>query len=148
MRIGLLTLTIAIVALSTSGCSSFRGWMGASKAAPDEFRVVTRAPLSMPPDYGLVAPQPGAPRPQETDARQSARQIVVDRQGGLVNPAAEVGRVTRAAGVMYLLDAPETMVTVNPSPECFEFFVVGASAGRSQFCFGGTNSVTKLVRRA
>jgi hypothetical protein len=49
--------------------------------------------------------------------------------------------------LLWLLDAPETMVTVNPSPDCFEFFVVGASAGRSQFCFGGTNSVTKLVRR-
>jgi len=49
--------------------------------------------------------------------------------------------------LLWLLDAPETMVTVNPSPECFEFFVVGASAGRSQFCFGGTNSVTKPVER-
>jgi hypothetical protein len=49
--------------------------------------------------------------------------------------------------LLWLLDAPETMVTVNPSPDCFEFFVVGASAGRSQFCFGGTNSVTKPVRR-
>jgi hypothetical protein len=47
--------------------------------------------------------------------------------------------------LLWLLDAPETMVTVNPSPDCFEFFVVGASAGRSQFCFGGTNSVTKAV---
>lgn len=50
--------------------------------------------------------------------------------------------------LLWLLDAPETLVTVNPSPDCFEFFVVGASAGRSQFCFGGTNSVTKRVRRA
>ena len=49
--------------------------------------------------------------------------------------------------LLWLLDAPDTMVTVNPSPDCFEFFVVGASAGRSQFCFGGTNSVTKPVRR-
>jgi hypothetical protein len=47
--------------------------------------------------------------------------------------------------LLWLLDAPETPVTVNPSPDCFEFFVVGASAGRSQFCFGGTNSVTKKV---
>jgi hypothetical protein len=47
----------------------------------------------------------------------------------------------------WLEDAPETMVTVNPSSDCFEFFVVGASAGRSQFCFGGTNSVTKPVQR-
>ena len=46
----------------------------------------------------------------------------------------------------WLLDAPETLVTVNPSPDCFEFFVVGGSAGRSQFCFGGTHSVTKQIR--
>ena len=57
-------------------------------------------------------------------------------------------RLRRAPGgpLLSLLDAPETLVTVNPSPECFEFFVVGASAGRSQFCFGGTNSVTKAVQ--
>jgi hypothetical protein len=47
----------------------------------------------------------------------------------------------------WLQDAPETLVTVNPSADCFEFFVVGAKAGRSQFCFGGTNSVTKPVVR-
>lgn len=82
MRTRLLTVVIAGVALSATSCSSLRGWMGADKAPPDEFRVVTRAPLSMPPDFGLVAPQPGAPRPQETDVRQSARQIVVDREGG------------------------------------------------------------------
>ena len=35
----------------------------------------------------------------------------------------------------WLEDAPDTMVTVNPSADCFEFFVVGAKAGRSQFCF-------------
>ncbi|MFG1949056.1 hypothetical protein [Nonomuraea sp. NPDC048826] len=47
----------------------------------------------------------------------------------------------------WLLDAPDTPVTVNPSADCFELFVVGAKAGRSQFCFGGTNSVTKPVIR-
>lgn len=82
MRTRLLTLLIAAAALSVTGCSNLRGWLGADKTPPDEFRVVTRAPLSLPPDYGLVAPQPGAARPQETDVRQSARQIVVDREGG------------------------------------------------------------------
>jgi hypothetical protein len=47
----------------------------------------------------------------------------------------------------WLEDAPETMVNVMPSADCFEMFVVGASAGRSQYCFGGTNSVTKPVQR-
>jgi hypothetical protein len=49
--------------------------------------------------------------------------------------------------LLWLLDAPETMINVYPSPDCFEFFVVGASAGRSQFCFGGTNTVTKKIIR-
>jgi hypothetical protein len=48
----------------------------------------------------------------------------------------------------WLEDAPQTQVSVNPSADCFEFFVVGASAGRSQYCFGGTNSVTRAVVRA
>lgn len=84
MRIAVISLILAGAALSVTGCSNLRGWLGADKAPPDEFRVVTRAPLSMPPDYGLVAPQPGAPRPQETAVRDTARQIVVDRQGGPV----------------------------------------------------------------
>lgn len=46
----------------------------------------------------------------------------------------------------WLLDQGDTMVSVNPSPDCFEFFVVGGQAGRSQFCFGGTNTVTKKVK--
>ena len=47
--------------------------------------------------------------------------------------------------LQWLLDKPETEMPVNPSADCFEIFVVGAKAGRSQFCFGGTNSVTKRI---
>ena len=49
--------------------------------------------------------------------------------------------------LLWLLDAPETLINPHPTPDCFEFFVVGASAGRSQYCFGGTHTVTKLVQR-
>jgi len=48
--------------------------------------------------------------------------------------------------LQWLLDAPDTEVGVSPNPETYEVFVVGASAGRSQFCFGGTNTVTKKVK--
>lgn len=64
----------------------------------------------------------------------------------MLNQSMDAFRVSHPE-LLWLEDAPETEVTVNPSPDCFEFFVVGASAGRSQFCFGGTNSVTKPVRR-
>ncbi|WP_157216633.1 UGSC family (seleno)protein [Flavisphingomonas formosensis] len=48
----------------------------------------------------------------------------------------------------WLEDAPETLVNVMPGVDSWEFFVVGASAGRSQYCFGGTHSVTKPVKAA
>lgn len=44
---------------------------------PDEFQVQTQAPLSMPPEYGLRPPRPGAPRPQEPLARDQAAGIMV-----------------------------------------------------------------------
>jgi hypothetical protein len=73
-------LALACAALLATGCSSLRSIAGLDKDAPDEFQVVQRAPLSMPPDFGLRAPDPGAPRPQETTTTDRARQIVIDRQ--------------------------------------------------------------------
>jgi hypothetical protein len=49
--------------------------------------------------------------------------------------------------LLWREDAPETMVSVMPSIDCREFFIRGASAGRSQYCFGGTHSITKSVKR-
>ncbi|WP_424135416.1 DUF3035 domain-containing protein [Roseomonas chloroacetimidivorans] len=47
--------------------------LGLTREAPDEFQVVTRAPLSIPPSMGdLPPPRPGAQRPQELSARDSA----------------------------------------------------------------------------
>lgn len=39
-----------------SGCDNARKALTQTKAAPDEFSVYTRAPLNMPPDYGLRPP--------------------------------------------------------------------------------------------
>jgi hypothetical protein len=53
--------------------------LGFIRDAPDEFRVTTRAPLSMPPDMagGLPSPRPGAPRPMERSARDEAEAVLV-----------------------------------------------------------------------
>jgi hypothetical protein len=50
---------------------------GMTRDAPDEFTVTTRAPLSMPPDFSLRPPQPGASRPQEQSISQSAQATIV-----------------------------------------------------------------------
>jgi hypothetical protein len=73
-------LVLACAAFLATGCSTLRSIAGLDKDAPDEFQVVQRAPLSMPPDFGLRAPDPGAARPQETTTTDRARQIVIDRE--------------------------------------------------------------------
>lgn len=68
---------LAGFALALSGCEGARSALGMDKQPPDEFAVVTRAPLSMPPDYGLRPPAPGAERPQEQNPRSRARDILL-----------------------------------------------------------------------
>ncbi len=72
---------VALVALSLSACGSVREAVGIDSNPPDEYQVVVRAPLSMPQDYGLKAPQPGAQRPQEDTLRDRTKQIVLDSEG-------------------------------------------------------------------
>ncbi len=67
-----LLITLGLAALALSACSEVRESLGLGRSPPDEFAVVDRPPLSMPPDFGLRPPQPGAPRPQEVDMKQRA----------------------------------------------------------------------------
>ena len=49
-------LTVAALTLAVSACGGFREQLGLEKQSPDEFRVVSRAPLTLPPDYSLRPP--------------------------------------------------------------------------------------------
>ncbi len=71
-----LFLSVVAFPLMLGGCSSIRETLGLTKQSPDEFRVVARAPLSMPPDYNLRPPVPGAPRPQEGSTKDQAAAAV------------------------------------------------------------------------
>jgi len=60
-------------AFGLAGCQSTAQALGMAKVTPDEFRVVTKAPLVVPPDYSLRPPAPGEPRPQELQPESAAR---------------------------------------------------------------------------
>ncbi len=76
-------LAAMVLAVSLGGCQQTRQAFGLEKSAPDEFQVVARAPLSLPPDYNLRPPQPGAARPQEGTTRDQAKSAVFgDASGG------------------------------------------------------------------
>jgi hypothetical protein len=69
-------LTVAVLLSGCSGDSLTRTF-GLTRDAPDEFTVVTRAPLSMPPDFSMRPPLPGAPRPQDETSRSKAESALV-----------------------------------------------------------------------
>jgi hypothetical protein len=69
-------LAVSIAALSLGGCDSLRRVAGIDKAPPDEFSVISRAPLELPPDYTLRPPRAGALRAQEVAPTDQARQTV------------------------------------------------------------------------
>jgi hypothetical protein len=58
---------LAVASVALSACGSVREDLGLGRSPPDEFAVIDRPPLAMPPDFNLRPPVPGAPRPQEID---------------------------------------------------------------------------------
>lgn len=81
-----MTRSITIMALAAaaaaSGCSTMQAALGSTKTAPDEFRVITSAPLTLPPDYSLRPPRPGDPRPQELDPTAEAHAALFGQDTG------------------------------------------------------------------
>lgn len=68
--------TFVLAAAAMAGCGSdVQQTLGLGKRAPDEFRVVRRAPLVVPPDFTLRPPEPGAVGRQQ-DPSVQAREIL------------------------------------------------------------------------
>lgn len=91
MRVRTLLLPVVgsmVCTVLLAGCSGddLSRTFGITRDVPDEFTVTTRAPLSMPPDFQLRPPQPGAPRPQEQTSSQAAEATLAP-QTALDTPA-------------------------------------------------------------
>ena len=66
------TLIAGSAVLALAAC----GGISLDRDRPDEFAVQRQAPLVVPPDFHLVPPQPGAPRPTEGTASQQAMEAL------------------------------------------------------------------------
>ncbi|MCH8999757.1 MAG: DUF3035 domain-containing protein [Proteobacteria bacterium] len=92
--------------LALSACQGVREQLGLTKQSPDEFRVIARAPLSLPPDFILRPPEPGIPRPQEGTAAQQARNAVFRLEQPKTQPLTEQVKTDgRTLGELSLLKA-------------------------------------------
>jgi hypothetical protein len=81
--------SVLALALFLGGCSGVRDSLGLGKNSPDEFAVVKKAPLILPPDYKLRPPRPGAPRPTAVMPVDEARVAVFGKDGKVVSPGSQ-----------------------------------------------------------
>ena len=84
MRPGKLVIAAAVAVCAAgglSGCTSAKRAFGMQKVAPDEFTIVTKPPLVLPPDYSLRPPRPGAPNPAQIEPGGNAQAALFGREG-------------------------------------------------------------------
>ncbi|NDH62830.1 MAG: DUF3035 domain-containing protein [Alphaproteobacteria bacterium] len=73
---------LAVGALALGGCGAFENLGGGKKVSPDEFKIVSHSPLTMPPNAELRPPRPGEPRPQEVTPSEQAREALAPQTAG------------------------------------------------------------------
>jgi len=89
----LLPVTFAALGmLALGGCSAFENLGGGKKVSPDEFKIVSHSPLTMPPNAELRPPRPGEPRPQETTPADQAKEALSPVMAGRVQQQAGAPR--------------------------------------------------------
>lgn len=105
-----IVLTALVASTGLAGCQSASKALGMAKITPDEFKVVTKAPLVVPPDYALRPPAPGEPRPSElepdsaTRASALARAQAAERSEGEKVLVAKAGANNADPLVRYVVD--------------------------------------------
>jgi hypothetical protein len=57
---------------------------GGKKVSPDEFKIVSHSPLTMPPNAELRPPRPGEPRPQEVTPADQAKEALSPALAGRI----------------------------------------------------------------
>lgn len=99
--IPLFVVVLAAAALPLGGCDSFNRAIGKTRVIPDEFQVVSNAPLAVPPDYALRPPRVGN-GPEQISPTQVARESVF-RAGEQQQASLPAPSKARTAGETDLL---------------------------------------------
>ena len=92
MKKSLLILAAGAALAATTACSS----TGGGGATPNEFRVITKAPLSVPPEYSLRPPAAGTTLPAEVEAATTSVTTAFGTTMGQNASAAEKALVAAA----------------------------------------------------
>ncbi len=126
-----------------AGCSDLSRTFGFTRSTPDEFAVTTQPPLSMPPDFAIRPPEPGAPRPQSVPASQAAEQALIP-QSALAGPGPAAGAAS--AGQQALVQSATAAAGSPPSgPQLGQPGNANDQSFARTLLFGGPSGSEELV---
>ena len=116
-RTGLLSILV-LASFSLGACSTMKDLSGVNKKTPDEFRVLSKPPLVMPPDYNLRPPRAGMPKPQQLAPSAQAINALFPGRATLPPSASAgeaamieaVGLGTVSANIRSVADGNDTIV--------------------------------------
>ncbi|MEP3891061.1 MAG: DUF3035 domain-containing protein [Hellea sp.] len=77
MRLKTIMLATACAAMGLSACTQTTKALGLKKNAPNEFNILTKAPLVIPPEYNLRPPQIGTSSAENNYSQKSARDALI-----------------------------------------------------------------------
>lgn len=130
-RLALIRALVTLLAVAgvagLAGCGGVGNSLGFGKQSPDEFAVVRNAPLTLPPDYSLRPPRPGAPRPQEEPLRAQAESSIFGQEGGSQTRPESEGEYAFLREADALETNPEIRRVIN------EEFTIFAQEGEGFF---------------
>ena len=142
---------LAFLPLTLAGCAggSVQDALGLGKRAPDEFSVVQRAPLVIPPDFELRPPRPGEPRPQTGTTSDQARATLFGQASaeGANNAlaGAQTGQPASSAAQPALSAAQPALSAAQPGSSVAQS---GPSAGqRALLAEAGGGAADPQIRR-
>lgn len=136
LMLGILGLASALLVV---GCGDFKKSIGLEQSMPDEFAVESRAPLTIPPDFDLRPPTPGASRPQEKSADQQAKDVLQEAGPGEPGRQASDFRLRRSEDGLPDVGAPSRQ---TPDPNAA---VADRSLSGKLLDYGGTSSDSGTV---
>lgn len=110
-------LILLLASTTLAGCDKLRHTFGLDHYQADEFRVPSNPPLSMPPDYNLRPPVPGAPNPGDVNHRDKAHEKIMGQKAALARTTGDAEKsILKQAAKISKAD-PNIRAEVNKDAE-------------------------------
>lgn len=120
------------MACTNDSANSYREFFGLNRKGPDEFQVVARPPLTVPPDFNLVAPKNGAEFAAPVSMQDQAHQKLLNGDTSQISDSSQ--------------NNPKTALFTTPATSAG---LSANSSGDTQFLNdAGANKADKNIRDA